>query len=405
MLLCVTVFSVTGTEIMDSNQGTVDKYINENPTDDPWDVLFDVDVLNTARAGAEFDGTYFYTCLWSGTEIDKYDIDGNLIETFSIPGVSGLRDLAWDGTYMYGGAAGGTIWEMDFNTQTLISSITGAFECRAIAYDSDQDVFYVSNWNDPVWVVDRTGAVVSSINLISTTSTYGLAYDTYSEGSPYLWVFDQGSGANNPQYIHQYDLTAGAFTGVTYDVSIDIGSGLGIAGGLFITTEYDPELVVIGGVYQDSTESGTDYLFGYELCEVPEPVDSDLDCSGDLDFPDVETGSTLTATITVENVGLPGSLLDWEIQSFPDWGEWTFDPESGEDLAEGDTQTINVEIIAPEDQETEFDGEVVLVNSEDNGDTCTILVTLVTPQSQSLTFLELLAQRFPIVARILDLLF
>ena len=146
MLMCVTVFSVTGTEIVDSNTSNISLIsTNENPTDAPWDLLFEIDVENTGRAGGEFDGTYFYTCLWSGTEIDKYDINGNFIETFSIPGVSGLRDLAWDGTYMYGGAAGGTIWEMDFNTQTLISSITGTFESRAIAYNSDQDVFYCSN--------------------------------------------------------------------------------------------------------------------------------------------------------------------------------------------------------------------------------------------------------------------
>jgi len=217
MLMCVTVFSVTGTEIMDSNKGNISNFTSENPTDAPWDLLFEIDVAaqtgSAGRAGGEFDGTYFYTTAWASTLIDKWDITGTLLETFSIAGVSGLRDLAWDGTYMYGGAAGGTIWEMDFDTQTLISTISGSFESRAIAYNSDQDVFYCSNWNDPVWVIDRTGAVVSTINLAATTSTYGMAYDTHSDGSPYLWVFDQGAGAGAAQYIHQYDLAAGVFTG------------------------------------------------------------------------------------------------------------------------------------------------------------------------------------------------
>ena len=410
MLMCVTVFSVTGTEIVDSDTSNISLIsTNENPTDAPWDLLFEIDVAAqtgaAGRAGGEFDGTYFYTTAWASTLIDKWDITGTLLETFSIAGVSGLRDLAWDGTYMYGGAAGGTIWEMDFDTQTLISTISGSFESRAIAYDSDRDVFYCSNWNDPVSVVDRTGTVIETINLAATTSTYGFAYDTYSDGSPYLWVFDQGAGADNPQFIHQYDLDAAAFTGFSYDVSLDVGSGWGIAGGLFLTTDYDTDIVVIGGVYQDSTESSTDYIFGYELCDAPEPVLSDLDCSGELDFVDVVAGSTVTGTITIENIGEPGSLLDWEIKSYPDWGTWTFDPESGLDLLEGDSLTIDVEIVAPEDPETEFDGEVVLVNSEENADTCTILVTLVTPVSQSVTFLELLAQRFPILAKILELIF
>ena len=408
--MCVTVFSVTGTEIMDSNKGNISNFTSENPTDAPWDLLFEIDVAAqtgaAGRAGGEFDGTYFYTTAWASTLIDKWDITGTLLETFSIAGVSGLRDLAWDGTYMYGGAAGGTIWEMDFDTQTLISTISGSFESRAIAYNSDQDVFYCSNWNDPVWVIDRTGAVVSTINLAATTSTYGMAYDTHSDGSPYLWVFDQGAGAGAAQYIHQYDLAAGVFTGTTYDVSLDLGSGMGIAGGLFLTIEYDTDIVVIGGVYQDSTEDATDYIFGYELCDAPEPVESDLDCSGELDFIDVEPSSTVTGTITVENVGLPGSLLSWEVLSYPDdWGTWTFTPESGTGLLAGDTLDITVEIVAPEEEETAFDGEIVLVNTEDNADICTVLVTLVTPVSQSVTFLELLAQRFPILAKILELLF
>ena len=408
MLMCVTVFSVTGTRIVDETTSSTPSCISTSPdpTGAPWDLLFEIDVENTGRAGGEFDGTYFYTCLWSGTEIDKYDINGNFIETFSIAGVSGLRDLAWDGTYMYGGAAGGTIWEMDFNTQTLISSITGAFESRAIAYNSDQDVFYCSNWADPVWVVDRTGATVSTINLVSATSTYGMAYDTHSDGSPYLWIFDQGQGENNPQYIHQYDLGAGAMTGFTYDVSLDIGSGFGIAGGLFLTTDYDEDIVVIGGVYQDSTESDTDYIFAYELCDAPEPVESDLECSGELDFVDVDPGSTVTGTITVENVGSPGSELSWEVLSYPDdWGTWTFTPDSGTGLLAGDTLDIEVEIVAPDDEETEFDGEIELVNTEDGADKCTVLVSLVTPVSQSVSFLEMLAQKFPILAKILELIF
>ena len=94
------------------------------------------------------------------------------------------------------------------------------------------------------------------------------------------------------------------------------------------------------------------------------PAIPDLDCSGELDFVDVEPGATVTGTITVENVGDVDSLLDWQIESFPDWGNWSFDVTSGVDLLEGETATINVEIVAPEEEEAEFTGDVVLVNSE-----------------------------------------
>ena len=97
--------------------------------------------------------------------------------------------------------------------------------------------------------------------------------------------------------------------------------------------------------------------------------------------------------------------MDWEIQSYPDWGTWTFTPDGGLDLTPEDgAVTIDVVVVAPEDPETEFEGEIVLVNSEDANDTCVIDVSLATPVSQqSLVslFFEILAQRFPIIARIL----
>ena len=108
----------------------------------------------------------------------------------------------------------------------------------------------------------------------------------------------------------------------------------------------------------------------------------DLDCDGDLSWTEVKPGDTVYGAISVNNVGDAGSYLDWEIQSYPDWGTWTFDPDSGIDLLAGDSVTIDVEIIAPDEPDTEFTGDVILVNSEDPTDTCTIEASLATPQNQ-----------------------
>jgi len=78
---------------------------------------------------------------------------------------------------------------------------------------------------------------------------------------------------------------------------------------------------------------------------------------------------------------------------------WTFDPDGGLDLTPEDgVITVDVEVIAPGDEETEFEGEIVLVNSEDSEDTCTIDVALTTPVSQEspiFQFLERIFERFP----------
>ena len=245
----------------------------------PWTLQFSFDATlatgASGNAGSEFDGTYFYTTRWASNLIHQYNNVGVMQKQFSIPGVSGLRDLAYcplDG-YLYGGAAGGTIWGFDPIGETLEATLNGNFQCRAIAYDDDLDVFYVSNWGDPVWIVERTtGNILSQFNLGTTTSTYGLAYDDKcGTGGPYLWVFDQGLGAGSPQIIHQWDLSASGYTGVQHDVNLDIGSGSGIAGGLFFTTDYSPGYATLGGLYQDGDEPGTgDWVFCYELCDVEE---------------------------------------------------------------------------------------------------------------------------------------
>jgi len=127
-------------------------------------------------------------------------------------------------------------------------------------------------------------------------------------------------------------------------------------------------------------------------------TDPDLDCEGTLNWIDVEPGSTVEGTFTVENAGAPGSELSWEIEYYPSWGTWTFNPESGTGLTpEDDAITVDVEVVAPDEQEETFTGEVVLVNSENPDDTCTIDVSLATPVNQQVInpLLQMILERFP----------
>ena len=133
----------------------------------------------------------------------------------------------------------------------------------------------------------------------------------------------------------------------------------------------------------------------------PEPVVPDLTCAGELDWPEVEIGATVTGTITVENIG--AGELSWEIDSYPDWGTWTFSEESGTGVVPGTPVTIDVEVVAPEETETTFTGKVVIVNTDDPDDNCEVQVSLTTPLSHSLPIFDFIAKRFPIIAKILGL--
>jgi hypothetical protein len=149
----------------------------------------------------------------------------------------------------------------------------------------------------------------------------------------------------------------------------------------------------------------------FQLTGEGEPAIPNLECEGELDFGEVDAGSTVEGSFKVKNIGDPESELDWEVIEWPEWGNWTFDPDSGTDLTpEDEDVTVDVEVVAPEDEETEFTGEVKVVNSEDPDDFCIIDVSLTTPVSENLAysaivqFLENLIQRFPLLGQILSLL-
>jgi len=112
------------------------------------------------------------------------------------------------------------------------------------------------------------------------------------------------------------------------------------------------------------------------------PKIPDLKCGGGLSWTwtDVEPGSTVTERFTVKNIGDPGSELDWEISNYPNWGTWTFVPSSGDNLKpEQGPVTVDVTIVAPNQQNQGFGGEVKIINKEDPTDFEIITVSLTTP--------------------------
>jgi uncharacterized protein YyaL (SSP411 family) len=151
------------------------------------------------------------------------------------------------------------------------------------------------------------------------------------------------------------------------------------------------------GSYYTGFSVGTSGV-GLFFLDLYEPLDEpDLVCYGDLNWINVKPGSKVTGGFQVGNIGDPSSLLDWEIIESPEWGTWSFSPDSGIDLLAGESVNITVEIIAPNEEETVFSGEVILFNSEDSNDTCSIDVELSTPRTRNINhhFLPRLFERFP----------
>ena len=213
-------------------------------------------VDNSGEAGCESDGEYVYTVLWNGSNYFRYDLAGNLLETFTIPGTSAVRDLAYDGEFMYGAAANTTVYVMDFNTHTLVTSFTAPTAVRAIAYNEDTESFYGNNWGTAIVNFDASGANLGSFTP-SVSSIYGLAYDKWTDDpNQYLWAYDQG--ANN---LIQFALPGGAPTGLTINANA-IAGATGIAGGAYTQPQlFASDKVTIGGNAQNNM------MWGIELAD------------------------------------------------------------------------------------------------------------------------------------------
>jgi len=275
MLLFVTVSSVTGTEIVDENGMTSSISTTTKTNRDMWDVQFHYDVGGDTgslyHVGVAFDGTYFYCGEFSGPTIYRFDHDGNYVDSFTIPGVAQLLDCTYDGTYVYGAPQSpNVIYEMDMDTQTLVSTITVASPAWNIAYDEDADGgnggFWIGQWQNHLTLIDRSGNVLDSISPVPD-SMLGLAWDPWTEISgyngPFLWIFT-GTSTGGQGVIKVIDLdTKTVVSGVEHNVALDLG--MGIAGGLGFTTEWEDGFGTLYGMIQGAGPPD-DYLFGYEIC-------------------------------------------------------------------------------------------------------------------------------------------
>ncbi len=284
-----------------------------------WTSQFVHNINDVASAGIETDGSFYYITQWNSSLIWKYNMTGVKVDSFSVVGLTGLRDSAYDGTYFYGGASGNSIYQMDFSTTppSLVSTISSPSQTvRHISYDPTADGgaggFWVGNWATDFSLVSRSGTQLSSISAAShgLQSTYGSAFDNITSGGPYIWTLSAGDPVNAT--IIQISVATGQQTGVSHDVSNEV-PGATTGGGLFIQPNIIANTNTLGGLIQGTA------IFGYDLASTP--LDSFDIAMTSLTFPTMAiTGQSTDITGVITNNGsvtITSYDLSYKIDSDP----------------------------------------------------------------------------------------
>jgi len=144
--------------------------------------------------------------------------------------------------------------------------------------------------------------------------------------------------------------------------------------------------------------------------EIPNP---DLDCEGEIQWSGISTGSTVSDTIYVKNIGETGSKLKWRVCGYPtNWGSnWNFNPDQGDNLKPSDgLKPVTVTVVAPGQKNQQYTGQIKFCNEDDSNDICFIQVSLATPKNKSLdiilfTFLQNFTDKFPNLEYILKIIY
>lgn len=342
-----------------------------------WDVEFQYNIENATNAGAwagmVWTGTEFWTSIWNSDTLARFDVSGNLISIFTIPGVSGIRSMTTDGTNIYAGNASTTINIIDPATRMSTGTITSPEDARHCTYDPTANGgaggLWVGNWATDIYQISLTGATLNTISAAShgLTAMYGSAFDNVSVGGPYLWIFDQSGTASQAEIV-QLSLPGGTPTGLKWDVMRDVGSTSldGLAGGLCITNQIIPGKWTLAGLLQGTPD---DFIFGYELdsagpkvdiqldgtfadngyTQIPIPQVSSITFSGDIVNNGTETINTFNYDIEVFTGGSSVFTDQQSANNLQPWASGTLSSAPYTPSASGMyTVTSNVSVMSPQ---------------------------------------------------------
>ena len=151
------------------------------------------------------DGTYIYTSIYNEDgRIEKYDMQGGKVGSYKIDDIDGIRNLAFDGEYLYVADNTNYIHRVDPATMQNLEDISISEYSRHMAYvpslDGGKGGFEVGDWETSIYVAKNGGKLGTGPTLKGASGT------AYYDGK--LYAFEQGNDANK-YTIGIYDFQSG----------------------------------------------------------------------------------------------------------------------------------------------------------------------------------------------------
>jgi hypothetical protein len=133
--------------------------------------------------------------------------------------------------------------------------------------------------------------------------------------------------------------------------------------------EVTPEKIIIWEYINPYPSLHLNDVFTIQFYPFLDNEEPDLDCEGSLQWIDVKRMETVYGIFSVQNIGTNESKLKWKIKDYPDWGVWSFYPESGENLSPEDNPiNIQASVIIPNEKDKTFEGFITVENQENPND-------------------------------------
>ncbi|PNX50384.1 MAG: hypothetical protein BV456_06870 [Thermoplasmata archaeon M8B2D] len=209
---------------------------------------------------------------------------------------------------------------------------------------------------------------------------------------------------------------------LTYDIYFGTSSNPPLINSDYTNTSYNPGIMGYNTKYywkiiakDKQGNSAVGPIWDFTTSDFNQPQ-SDLVCEGDLNWENIKHGTKVNGTFTVRNNGDVGSNLNWEVDSYPEWGSWTFTPNEGTGLMPEDGMiTVEVTVVVPKGKnkntiivptdDNEYTGYIRVVNKDNADNYNDIPVTLTISKTKVfnlMDFYKLLIFRFPFMVKILN---